>query len=225
MLAQKLALSLSTIKTYGAWSPDDESSLEAWYQSGVGIGLSGSTVRSWDDSSSNSVDMVQGDAAEMPIWTGTQLEFDGTGRNLQTGGTDITLSGAFTVGVRLNVGASLGTLLADNTIAGELLRFINTTTVRLKIDNTTAVDFSLDSGTWGDGYLLLSRDASDTITMYWNGTAQADTEELSGTSNIDAIGVRKTDLNPFDGLITEIQIFSTTNATLISNVNSRLSSL
>ena len=225
MLAQKLALSLNTIKTYGAWSPDDESSLEAWYQSGVGIGLSGSTVRDWADSSSNSVDMLQGDAAEMPIWTGTQLQFDGSGRNLQTGGTDITLSGAFTIGVRLKVGASLGTLLGDNTTGGEFLRFVNTTTIRLRIDNTTAVDFSLDSGTWGDGYLLLSRDAGDTITMYWNGTAQADTEELSGTSNIDAIGVRKTDLNPFDGFITEIQIYSTTNASLISNVNSRLSSL
>ena len=148
MLAQKLALSLNTIKTYGAWSPDDESSLEAWYQKGVGIGLSGGNVRSWEDSSSNSVDMAQGDPAEMPIWTGTQVEFDGTGRNLQTAGTDITLSGAFTVGVRLNVGSSLGTLLADNTTAGEWLRFINTTTLRLKIDNTTAVDFSLDSGTW-----------------------------------------------------------------------------
>ena len=209
----------------GSWSPDDEASLEAWYESGVGIGLSGGTVRAWDDSSSNSIDMTQGDAAEMPIWTGTQLQFDGTGRNLQTAGADITLSGAFTVGVRLKVGASLGTLLADNTTAGEWLRFISTTVIRLKIDNTTAVDFSLDSGVWGDGYLVMSRDAADQITMYWNGTAQADTEELAGTSNIDAIGVRKTDLNPLDGFITEIQIFSTTNAALIANVNSRLSSL
>jgi len=211
----------------GSWSPDDESSLEAWYQKGVGVGLSGATVRAWNDSSSNSIDMTQGDAAEMPIWVGAneQLQFDGTGRNLQTAGTDITLSGAFTIGINVKVGAGLGTLIADNTAAGEWLRFISTTVIRLKIDNTTAVDFSLDSGTWGDGYLVMSRDADDKITMYWNGTAQADTEELSGTSNIDAIGVRKTDLNPFDGYIKEIQIYSAANASLIANVNSRLSSL
>jgi hypothetical protein len=54
---------------------------------------------------------------------------------------------------------------------------------------------------------------------------QSDTEVLSGTADIDAIGVRKTDLNPFNGTISEVEIFSSTSAALTANVNTRLASL
>ena len=59
MLALKLGLSLVSTPKLGGWSPDDESSLEAWYQNAVGITLNGSDVSQWEDSSSNSYDMVQ----------------------------------------------------------------------------------------------------------------------------------------------------------------------
>ena len=61
--------------------------------------------------------------------------------------------------------------------------------------------------------------------MYWNGVAQADTETLTGTADIDSIGVRATDANPYDGYITEIQIYEGTSAALTANVQSRLASL
>ena len=63
MLKLGLSLSLSSIKNMGGWSPDDETSLEAWYQNEVGITLNGSDVSQWDDSSTNSHDMIQGTAA------------------------------------------------------------------------------------------------------------------------------------------------------------------
>ena len=36
--------------------------------------------------------------------------------------------------------------------------------------------------------MVLTR-SSGTITLYWNGTAQADTEDLTGTADIDNLGV------------------------------------
>ena len=60
MLALKLGLSLvSTPRLGGAWSPDDETSLVAWYQNQVGITLNGSDVSAWEDSAAAGLyDMV-----------------------------------------------------------------------------------------------------------------------------------------------------------------------
>jgi hypothetical protein len=43
--------------------------------------------------------------------------------------------------------------------------------------------------------------------------------------DIDAIGTRRINLNPFDGTMKEIQIYSSTSAGLTANVNSRLAGL
>ena len=72
--------------------------------------------------------------------------------------------------------------------------------------------------------MVLTR-RSDIITLHWNGVAQADTEELAGTADIDNLGVRKTDTNPYDGIISEVMIFSGSSAALTSDVNDRLSSI
>ena len=207
----------------GVWLPTDESSLEAWYQKEEGITLNGSDVSAWADSSTNSHNMVQATASEQPAYSSGVLTFDGTGENLQSA-SDISLSGDFTVGVVLSPVTPFGTVLGDNTAAGEWLRIISATVLRIKIDNASAVDLSLDSGSWSAGYMVLTR-ASNTISMWWNGVLQSDTEVLSGTADIDAIGVRKTDLNPFNGTISEVEIFSSTSAALTANVNTRLASL
>ena len=222
----KLGQSLggSNAPSAATWLPSDEGSLTAWYQKGVGITLSGSDVSIWLDSSTNSNDMRQTDATEMPAYSAGVLTFDGTGENMQTAG-QVSLSGDFTIGAKINVGASLGTLLGDNTTVGEWLRFINTTDMRVKIDNASAVDLSLNGGlTWGDGYIVITR-RSGTLNMYWKGALQTDTETLTGTADIDAIGVRKTDLNPYNGTVEEIQIFSSSSLALTANVNARLLSL
>ena len=60
----------------------------------------------------------------------------------------------------------------------------------------------------------------------WNGAAQTTaTPTQSGTANIDTIGVRKTDINPYDGTISEIQIFDTESSAITANVNTYLSNL
>jgi hypothetical protein len=227
MLSLKQGLSLESIRVQGKWSPSDESSLEAWYQKGEGITLNGSDVSAWADSSGTAAnDMVQATATEQPAFSGGVLTFASADtNNLQTSGADIQLTGDFTIGVKLHLTASGGTLLGDNTLAGEFVRFTGTTELRVRVASATAVNIDKDSGTFlEDAYMVLTR-SSDVMTLYWKGVAQADTETKAGTASIDAIGVRKTDTNPYEGTISEIQIFSSSNATLIANINDRLSTL
>ena len=86
-------------------------------------------------------------------------------------------------------------------------------------------NFDLDSGTWGDDYLVITRDSSDLISLWKNGVLQADSETLAGTSLIDAISVRFNNVDNFDGTIEEIQIYSSTSSDLTANINDRLSNL
>ena len=225
MLALKLGMSLVSSNRVGGWSPDDESSLEAWYQNAVGITLNGSDVSQWEDSSSNSYDMIQATATEQPAYSEGTLTFvEGDKNNLQSA-SSLALTDEFTVGIKLAPTKSNLTILASNTLASEFFKIATSTDLRVKIDGTQ-VEISLDSGSFvGDYYLVITRNVDGLLTLYKNGVAQADTETLAGTADIDAIGVRRTDLNPFDGTIKEIQIYSSESTGLTANVNDRLAGL
>ena len=223
MLALKQALSLVSTKVGGGWSPTDESSLEAWYQNQVGITLNGSDVSQWDDSSSNGRDMVQADATEQPAYSAGALTFDsGNKTNLQTT-SQISVTDDFTLGIKMFPTTTNGTFIADNTTANELFKISGSSQITIKIDGSQ-IALDLDSGSFGDDYIVLTR-ASDVFTLYRNGVAQSTTQTLAGTIDIDAIGIRRTDVNGFDGTIEEVQIYSVSNATLTANINARLSTL
>ena len=223
MVALKQALSLVSTKVGGGWSPTDESSLEAWYQNQVGITLNGSDVSQWDDSSSNGRDMVQADATEQPAYSAGALTFDsGNKTNLQTT-SQISVTDDFTLGIKMFPTTTNGTFIADNTTANELFKISGSSQITIKIDGSQ-IALDLDSGSFGDDYIVLTR-ATDVFTLYRNGVAQSTTQTLAGTIDIDAIGIRRTDVNAFDGTIEEVQIYSVSNATLTANINARLSTL
>jgi hypothetical protein len=227
MLAQRLGLSINSTRPLGKWSPDDEDSLEAWYQNQVGITLDGSDVKTWADSSTNGYDMVQNTASEQPAYSGGVLTFvSADSNNLQTTG-QISLTGDFTIGAIFNPSISApGTLLGDNTggSAGhEFIKYTSTTNLRIKIDNSAA-NLSLDSGTFGDDYIVITR-VSNVLSLWKNGVLQSSTPTLSGTADIDAIGVRESDQDYLDGTIKEIQIYSSSSSDLTTNVNTRLKTL
>ena len=226
MLALKQALSLVSSKALGSsWQPSDETGLEAWYKNQTGITLNGSDVSAWADSSSNSFDMLQATASEQPAYNGGDIDFTAADtQNLQSV-SDITLSGAFTVGIRLEPDVSNVAVISSNTEPNEFFKITSDTNVRFKTDNNQ-VDLTIDSGTLvADLSLVITRNASDLITMHINGVAQADTETLAGTANINAMGVRNSDNNPYDGTISEIQIYDTESTALTANVNTYLSNL
>jgi len=95
----------------------------------------------------------------------------------------------------------------------------------MKIDSGVADITVNDGDLTADNYIVVSRNASDLLTLFINGVAQTDTETLAGTANMDAIGVKATDANPYDGTISEIQIFDTESTALTANVNTYLSNL
>ncbi len=226
MLAIRLGQSLPSSAPVN-WSPLDSSKLAAWYQKGTGLELNGTDVATWKDQSANEVNMVQATASEQPAYANGILTFDASDTNNLQSTTQISISGEFTIGIRLNIGATGGIIIGDNTTNGEFLKVFSTNKLRVKIDNATAVDLQLDSGslTSTEAYMVLTRNASNLLTLHWNGVAQADTETMSGTADIDAIGVRATDTNPYEGTIREIQIFKETSAALTANVNARLATL
>ena len=224
MLALKLGLSLVSTPKLGGWSPDDETSLVAWYQNQVGITLNGSDVSAWADSSTNSFDMVQATSSEQPAYSAGVLTFVGANdENLQTTG-QISLTEDFTIGLRINTSTTNGAFLADNTSANEFFKYTTASRISFKIAGSAANNLDLDSGTFGDDFIVITR-LSDVLTLWKNGVAQTVTKTVSGTSLIDVIGLRRVDANAFDGTIKEIQIYSSSSADLIANINERLATL
>ena len=225
MLALKQALSLVSTQTLGGWKPSDETGLAAWYKYQTGIILNGSDVQAWADSAENSFDMKQLTVSEQPAYNSGAIDFDASAsQSLQTA-SDIELSGKFTIGIKLHPSVNNIIVLGDNTTTNEFFKISNSTQLRFKTDGSQ-VDITVNDGDLiADNYLVITRNASDLVSLYVNGTLQTDTETLAGTANIDAIGVRATDANPYDGTISEIQIFGTESSAITANVNTYLSNL
>jgi len=232
MLALKLGMSIGgSNKPMGGWTPDSEGTdLVAWYKNKGGITLNGSDVSRWADSSSNSHDMVQATASEQPAYNASTgaLTFDKTAaQNLQTT-SQISISSDFTVGVKLDPSAINVIVLGDNTTNNEFFKIKDSTTLRFKLSHegtNTHIDITVNDGELiADNYIVVTR-VSNVVSLYVNGTLQTDTETLEGTVDIDAIGVRATDANPYDGIIQEVQIYDSTSAALTANINTYLSTL
>jgi len=227
MLSLKQGLSLSSIKggSAAAWSPTDESSLEAWYQRGEGITLNGSDVSQWADSSTNTHNMVQATATEQPAYSSGVLTFTAADTTNLESASDIVFTGEFTIGFIANPSTSNLSLLGHNGAAfAEFIKYASLTKMTFKIDGTTQ-HINLSSGTFGDDYIVITRDSSNVIRLYKNGVLEIDTATLSGTADINALGVRAVDKNPFDGTMEEFQFYSSTSAALTANVTARLASL
>jgi hypothetical protein len=154
MLALKQALSLSSTKILGAWSPEQEASLVAWYQYQTGITLNGSDVSEWADYT-GVYDMVQATAVNQPAYSSGTLTFDSADTQfLQTTG-QITLAGDFTIGFRVQAtGTLLGTVLGDNTTSNEFISLTGVNSFRVNIDGT-AQNFVITSA--GDDYYVLNK--------------------------------------------------------------------
>ena len=225
MLALKLGMSIGgSNRPMGSWQPSDETGLEAWYKNQTGITLNGADVSAWADSA-NSYDMVQATATEQPAYNSGDIDFDSSDTQSLQSASDIVLSGEFTFGIKLSPDANNVIVMGDNTAPNEFFKITSTNNLRFKTDGNE-VDLSLDSGTFiGDFNLVVTRNSSDLITLWVNGVAQADTETLAGTAEINAIGVRNSDNNPYDGTISEIQIYDTESSALTANVNNYLSNL
>ena len=233
MLANKLALSLPSINKVGdvvPFDPINESGLVAWYKNKTGITQSIGRVSDWDDSSTNNYAMVQPTFSERPAYdTSTgKLTFNPSSDQSLESGSAMSITGEFTIGFKINVGISgEGTVLASNNISDRYISIKAGGTILLIHTDTGEYSLNLNAlQSFTNADVVLSRDSSNLVSIYLNGTLQNDTETISGRLEINAIGIRlATNTLPFDGWMSEIQIYNSTSSTLISNVNTYLSNI
>lgn len=228
MLALKQALSLVSLKHTGdaptPWNPIDEASLKAWWQMREGITYDpASGVSRWEDSSTNSYAMAQGTSSAQPTYSGGILTFDGTNDNLASSQINLSDGNSSTIGVRGDFSSGTGTILGDDE-SNAFISLLSSTLLRVK-SLTGAADFTLASGTFGDGYIVITRDSSDDVNAYYNGVSISAEVNRAGTIKIDNMGSTAGAGGFFDGTISEVQIYTSTSAGLTAHVNSRLSTL
>ena len=237
MLAQKLALSLPTIRKVSAisptpppWDPSDEEDLVAWYKNKVGVNYNPALeVSEWLDSSGNSNDMqASGESTESPtldVGTGELKFVAAKSQHLQLDGTvQIEIPSEFTIGFKMAATGTNNTILGDNTSSNEFFQITAPKNLRIKNASGTG-DIEADTGELDECSIVLVRDSSDSITMYRDGQLQTASTDLSGDILIDALGIRATNVNSFDGTISEMQKYSTTTNALTSRVINYLSNI
>tara|TARA_R100000458_G_C8257203_1_gene233183 strand:+ start:819 stop:1499 length:681 start_codon:yes stop_codon:yes gene_type:complete len=223
-LSKKLSLNTTT-----SWNPYKETDLQAWYVNGDWT-LDGSNATRWNDSSTNGHDMVA-EEEQWPTHNSGKLDFNIEGLNdhhLSTS-SQITLSDEFIVGLVIQpAAASASCILGDNTTSNHFIRLQTASQIKTKFGGGTLKTFDLDGSnslTDGKCVLTIARNSSDLVTVYFNGTAQADTETVSQSALIDTIGVNATDANDYQGSVYEIIMFNGYNDELVKNVNNYLKSI
>ena len=203
------------------WLPSDESTLVAWYKNGTRV-TEDVGVANWSDSSSNSYHMTQATDAEQPAYNASTgaLTFDkDASQTLASsafiGGTD-GLDDEFIIGIKVNPVTTVAqVILGATTPATEMLKIMDTDTIRVKPGNTN-VNFDLESGhnTSDDCVWIIVRKNNEEVSLYKNLPSgdtlvqQDSAQACPGAYKIDTIG-RKAGTSPnyFGGTIKEMVFF------------------
>lgn len=223
MLVLRQGLSIPNIKSVADWTPLNEgANLIAWYKFDTLIDRLGSELNFWGDSSENSHVMAQAIRGERPVYNAGEIQFNSDDySNLQTT-TQISLSDDFTIAFKINASNPDVTILGDNTTTGEYIKIETEDILQVVADGNVAnINSSVDL--IGERYVVLTR-SSDTVNMTVNGVSMSPAS-LAGTLDIDAIGIRATDTNYFNGSMYDIQIYNITNAQLTANVTNYYANL
>ena len=209
-----------------SWTPDSEESCQAWYKYNTDQNLiNDDECYEWLDQTSYNRHMVQGVDAERPTKGDGEdyLTLDSSvDQHLQLAGvTQITLDETFTIGMRLNVDTTNGTVIGSNTTSGEIIKFASAVNILVKIDNTARTLTSTE-GDFGNNRIIITRTDENLISVYVDGALQEDTAVLSGTADINALGIRAPNTNGYDGAIYDITIFNSASEQLTNNLEAYL---
>ena len=241
MLSLRQGLGLEVISGGGGnWQPNSEPCLEAWWKNGVGVTTFnvagyGDWVTSWADSSSNSYDMVNTEAVTpatgttQPQWIGGGLNIVNFEVHMETylkSASSISLSGEFTIVVKIVPSSSPpnGKFLSYDSL-NSYFEYTSTSQIKFKLaSGDTPQDLDLNGGTtFGDDYLIITRNSSDLVTLWRNGVEQ--TASVTSTSALTLNGLGYNSGETFSGNIEEVQMYSCSNATLTSNANAYASNI
>lgn len=236
MLSLSQKFSLNTIRTVtDSWTPTPgQDNMIAWWQWDTGISADSVPpygIREWLDQSGNNYHMNQRISLEQPTAAGNigqnqgENWFNGTSQHFDC--NQITMSGDFTIALQFKAFNIGGCLLSDNNDVGEFMKLTSTTQLRMKFNNGSALNVGLDSGTWNDGNttnMIVTR--SGGIIKLWRNGVEMSTQAASVEDfKIDAFGIRRTDLNHFDGWWSDGSIYDSTSTTLTNNLIAYLNSI
>ena len=146
MLSLRNSLTLDSISSGSSWQPSDEGSLEAWYKKGVGITTVYSSPHNyttiWADSSSNTNNMVNSTAISpptaptQPIYYGSpghQMEFNTAWQTFLKSASSISLSGEFTIVIRITAPASPDGKFLSSDSLDSYFEYTSTSKIKFKL--------------------------------------------------------------------------------------------
>jgi len=205
------------------WNPADETSMIAWYKNKVGITLDSSgNVSEWIDSSANTFDLSQAVLASRPSYTASTggLIFDTTGvTDVLQSFAGYQLTSQFTIAFKIKSKSITGTSnILSSTTNQSIIEIGGCCNVDIYGGTGVGKNLFTTTGTIEDAYIVLTRNAANTIELTFNGIVQ-NTNTLTTVPRFNEIGEK------FDGSIFEIMVFDSTSQALTDLINERLSNL
>ena len=204
------------------WTPTDETSLASWYQNKVGVTVDGSNlVTEWLDSSTNTFNLIPDALSPKPEYDATTGSIIFTGVETLKTNASHTLTGEFTLGLRLKltVGQPLGYIMGSVGVDQLLLADLNTINGFLYVP-PTPIGFTLtNSSGFTDNSIVITRDSSNLISMTIDGVLQATTATAAGDIVFNTFGYE------MNASYYEIQVYNSTSNELTYYVNDRLSNI
>ena len=207
------------------WNPADEASMVAFYKNKTGLTLVGGKVKGWDDSSSNTFNMIQSTAANQPSYTASTGGVIFSDNDFLAALSGFTLPAEFTIAFKIKANTYLGYILSDSVSISPYLKLGGIDS--LTISNVTGLGVVLNTttGNWQDAYVVITRDSANLVNMSVNGVVQSTGITLPDSTRFSVLGSFNPVFDNFDGSLFELQVYSSTSPTLTDNINERLSNL
>lgn len=190
------------------FSPLDISDLIAWFDANVGITLNGADVSLWEDQSGNGNDLIQGTAADQPVFNASDADFDGkpsvgilSGERLRTAAFASALSQPNTIFIVLKKNATNTGHAYDGIISSSQQSFARENQMR------GGATLSL-SGSIGTAKALLTNIFNGVTSESWNaGTSMGSGDAGAHTMTGLTLGSRYDGASSVDGQVPEFLIY------------------
>ena len=196
------------IKPSTPWNPSKDKKLAFWLAFDTKQDVTDARLETWHNNVAGSeIQWAQEEPDNCPMKLAAGgIDFDATSNHYITG-SQLTITGEFAIGIKFKVEdatASNDVLFGDITSNNNFIRLNDQNTIGMKISSTQKV-FDLDTAsefTAGTTHVLvINRDSNDLISVWWNGTKQADQETQAGSLLLDGMGARAAVTNYFSGVI------------------------